>query len=164
MPNFLKLDPGLAFWTLVNFGLFVFIIAKFAWKPMKAGLAAREQSIKDSITAAENANAEAQNILREAKEKISGAQAEMMQIVRDGKSQAEELIRKATDEADAVKHQKLVEAQREIEREKNEAIAQLRNEMSTLVVEATEKLLGRTLKDDDHKRIVNDFVQEISKN
>lgn len=131
---------------------------------MKAGLAAREQSIKDSITAAENANAEAQNILREAKEKISGAQAEMMQIVRDGKSQAEELIRKATDEADAVKHQKLVEAQREIEREKDEAIAQLRNEMSTLVVEATEKLLGRTLKDDDHKRIVNDFVQEISKN
>ena len=69
MPDFLKLEPGLVFWTLVNFSIFVFILAKFAWKPMKEGMAAREQAIGNQIKSAESANAEAQSILREAKER-----------------------------------------------------------------------------------------------
>lgn len=164
MPDFLKLEPGLVFWTLVNFSIFVFILAKFAWKPMKEGMAAREQAIADQIKSAESANAEAQSILREAKERINGAQAEVMNIMRDGKNQAEALIKKATDEADAVKHQKLAEAKREIDRQKDDAVATLRSEMSSLVVAATEKLLGRTMQSDDHKRLVDEYMNDLSKN
>ncbi len=131
---------------------------------MRAGLEAREKAIADNIHAAERANAESQSLLKEAKEKIAGAQAEVMSIIREGKSQGEALIRRATEEADAVKHQKLVEAQREIERQKDEAIAALRAEVSTLVVEATEKLLGRTIQDADQKRLVEEYVNDISKN
>jgi F-type H+-transporting ATPase subunit b len=164
MPEFLKLEPGLVFWTLVNFSFFAFIIAKFAWKPMKEGMAARETAIGDSIRAAEQANAEAQNILREAKERINGAQSEVMAIMREGKVQAEATIRRATEEADAVKHQKLAEARREIDRQKDEAIAVLRAEVSTLVVDATEKLLGRTLQPEDHKRLTDDYLNDLKKN
>jgi F-type H+-transporting ATPase subunit b len=164
MPDFLKLDPGLVFWTLVNFGIFTFIIARFAWKPMREGMAARENAINENIRHAESANAEAQSILQEAKEKISGAQAEMMAIVRDGKSQAEAMVRKAAEEADVVKHQKLEEARREIDRQKDEAIAALRQEVSTLVVDAAEKLLGRAIQSDDQKRLVEDYVNDLSKN
>lgn len=164
MPDFLKLEPGLVFWTLVNFSIFVFILAKFAWKPMKEGMAAREQAIGNQIKSAESANAEAQSILREAKERINGAQAEVMTIIREGKSQAEGMIRKATEEADAVKQQKLAEAKREIDRQKDDAVATLRTEMANLVVEATEKLLGRTMQGDDHKRLADQYVKDISKN
>lgn len=164
MPAFLELSPGLVIWTLINFSIFAFIIAKFGWKPMKEGLAARENSINESIRSAESANAEAQAILRESKERIAGAQAEMMAIVREGKTQADAMVRKAVEEADVVKHQKIVEAQREIERSKEDAIQALRNEMSSLVVEATEKMLGRNLQGDDHKRIAENYVNELSKN
>ena len=123
-----------------------------------------EQTIANAIANAEKANAEAVKILAESKERIAGAQQEMMAIVREGKAQAEAMVRKAGDDAEAVKQQKLVESQREIERQKDEAIKQLRAEVATLVVDATEKLLGRNLQGDDHKRIVEGYVNELSKN
>ncbi len=164
MPAFLQFDTGLVIWTLINFSIFAFIIAKFGWKPMRTAIASREQSIHDAIASAEMANAEAARILAESKERIAGAQQEMMAIVREGKTQAEAMVRKAGEDAEAVKQQKLVESQREIERQKDEAIKQLRAEVATLVVDATEKLLGRNLQGDDHKRIVEGYVNELSKN
>jgi len=131
---------------------------------MRQGLEARENSIAEAISNADKANAEALSILRESKEKIAGAQQEMMAIVREGKVQAEAMVRKAADEAELVKQQKLAESAREIERQKDDAIKALRTEVSTLVVDATEKLLGRNLQGEDHKRIVDGYVNELSKN
>lgn len=164
MPAFLQFDTGLVIWTLINFSIFAIIIGKFGWKPMRNAISSREQSIHDAIASAEMANAEAARILAESKERIAGAQQEMMAIVREGKTQAEAMVRKAGEDAEAVKQQKLSESQREIERQKDEAIKQLRAEVATLVVDATEKLLGRNLQGDDHKRIVEGYVNELSKN
>lgn len=164
MPAFLELSPGLVIWTLINFSIFAFIIAKFAWKPMMTALTARETAIREAIENADRANAEAQNVLRESKEKIAAAQTDVMNIVRDGKVQAEAIIKRAADEAEVVKQQKLTEATREIERQKEDAIKELRAEVSNLVVDATEKLLGRTMQGDDHKRIVEGYINELQKN
>ncbi len=164
MPAFLQFEPGLVIWTLVNFSIFVFILAKFFYKPMREGLDARENAIAESIVSAERANTQALSILQESKEKIAGAQQEMMAIVREGKVQAEAMMHKATDEAEAMKQQKLSESQREIDRQKDEAIMALRTEVSTLVVGATEKLLGRNLQGEDQKRIIDGYVNELSNN
>ena len=164
MPAFLQFDTGLVIWTLINFSIFAFIIGKFGWKPMRNAITTRVQSIHDAIAGAEMANAEAARILAESKERIAGAQQEMMAIVREGKAQAEAMVLKASDDAEAVKQQKLAESQREIERQKEIAIKQLRAEVATLVVDATEKLLGRNLQGEDHKRIVQGYVNELSKN
>lgn len=128
------------------------------------GLAAREKAIHDAIQGAELANAEANAILRENKEAIAKAQAEMMSIVRDGKAQADALIQRAAEEAEAVKHRKLKDAERDIDRQKEEAIKEIRQEVSSMVVEATEKLLGRSLKAEDHKHVVESYIKELSKN
>ena len=74
------------------------------------------------------------------------------------------MMHKATDEAEAMKQQKLSESQREIDRQKDEAIMALRTEVSTLVVGATEKLLGRNLQGEDQKRIIDGYVNELSNN
>ncbi len=131
---------------------------------MRDGLAAREASIANAITAAAEANAEAKAILAESKERISGAHQEMMHIVREGKVQAEVMIRKAAEESEAVKQQKLAESAREIERQKEEAIKQLRAEVSSLVIMATEKLLDRTMQSVHHKKIFESYINDISKN
>lgn len=164
MPAFLEMSPGLIFWTLINFGIFVFIIARYAWKPMLLGLSAREQSIADAIKGAEAANIASQAALAESKERITSAQQEMMEIVKEGRVQAEAVIRRASDEAELVKQQKLTEAKRDIERQKDEAIAELRAEVTTLVIGATEKLIGVKLDGEDHKRIIQSSVNELSKN
>ncbi len=164
MPSFLDMSPGLIFWTLINFTGFALIIAKYAWKPMMAGLKAREESIRENIENAERVSAEAVARLNESKAKIASAQAEMMTIVREGKNQADAMLRKAQDEAEHVKQHKIVEALSEIEREKDEAIIALRAEVSSMVIDATEKLLGRTMQDEDQKRLVESYVNDLSKN
>ncbi|CAN5554848.1 F0F1 ATP synthase subunit B [soil metagenome] len=164
LPPFLQVNPGLIFWTLINFSIFAFIIAKFAWKPLKEGLQARENTINEAIANARLANDEAQTLLNESKAKITSAQQEMMAIVKNGKVQAEAQIRLATEEAEAVKNQKIKEAQREIERSKDDAIKELRQEVTSLVIDATEKLIGRRLDSEDHKRIIDSSVNELSKN
>ncbi len=164
MPAFLQFSPGLVIWTLINFSIFAFIIAKFAWKPMRDGIRAREQAIADSISAAEAANREAQELLRESREKISKAHQDVMDVMREGRVQAENVVRKAAEEAEAIKQQKLAEAQREIERQRDDALLVLRAEVATLVVGATEKLIGKKLDGDDHKRIVESSVADLSKN
>ena len=164
MPAFLELSPGLVIWTLVNFTIFVWLLAKFGWKPMKDGLQAREDAINTAIRNAESANAEAQAVLRESKERIASAQQEMMTIVREGKEQAEAMIKRAADEAEELKQHKILDAQRAIEREKDVAIREIRKEVATLVVDATEKMLGRSLTEDDHKKLAESYVQELSTN
>ncbi|HBB25208.1 MAG TPA: ATP synthase F0 subunit B [Bacteroidetes bacterium] len=164
MPAFLSFDPGLVIWTLINFSIFALIIGKFGWKPMRDAIASRESSIREAITAAERANREAQDLIRENQERLAKAQRETMEIVKEGRNQAENIIRKASEEAEHVKQQKLAEAQREIDRQKDEAIQVLRNEVASLVVGATEKLIGRSLDGEDHKRIVESYVNELSKN
>jgi len=164
MPAFLDMSPGLIFWTLVNFCGFALILAKYAWKPMMSGLKAREASIRENLDNADRASAEAIARLNESKAKIASAQAEMMSIVREGKNQADAMLRKAQDEAEHVKQHKIVEALSEIEREKEVAIKALRAEVSSMVIDATEKLLGRTMQGDDQKRLVESYVNDLNKN
>jgi len=164
MPPFLQFSPGLVFWTLINFSIFVFIIAKFAWKPMRNGLQAREQAIADSIASAEAANREAKELMMESREKISKVHQDVMDVMREGRAQAETVLRRASEEAEAIKKQKLTEAQREIDRQRDDALQVLRTEVAALVIDATEKLIGKKLDGDDHKKIVEASVSDLSRN
>jgi F-type H+-transporting ATPase subunit b len=87
-----------------------------------------------------------------------------MDVIREGRAQAENIVRKAAEEAEAIKQQKLVEAQREIERQRDDALLVLRAEVASLVVDATEKLIGKKLDGDDHKRMIEASVADLSKN
>lgn len=160
----LNISPGLMIWSLVNFLVFAFLIGKFAWKPMVSALQKREESIKDMLGQAERANAEAQRILKENEEKMASAQQEMMQVVRDGREQAQAQIQAAAAEAEKVKKVKLAEAQEAIEREKQAAMQQLRSEVSGLVLMATEKILKERLDADYQRKVVDAVIDDMPGN
>lgn len=164
MDSILDVSPGLIFWTFVNFSIFFFLILKFAAKPIAKGLKARSESIQNNIDNAAKANEEAKRILAESQEKLNSAQQEMAKIVSTGRTQAEELIRKATDEADKVKHVKVEEAKTEIERSKAAAIKELRTEVAGLVVMATEKIIGETLDKEKHHKLVESYIEKLPQN
>ena len=164
MENVLNISPGLIVWTLINFSIFLFLIVKFGWKPMRESLQAREKAIQDSITSAESANKEAQRLLKEATEKLTGAQVEMMNIIKDGRAQAEKTIAKAAEEAEKVKVQKLEETRKEMDRVKDETFAALKADVATLVMQATEKVLDTKLDGEAHKKLIESSIAQVSKN
>lgn len=164
MDNLLNVSPGLIIWTLINFVLFFLILGKFGFKPMLQALDAREQRINDSIMQAEEANAEAQKALKESREKMANAQHEVMDMIKEGKVQAEAIVRHATEEAEKVKQVKLEEALREIAREKELALQSLRNELATLIVQATDKVIGKVVTAEQHRALVDSTISELSNN
>jgi F-type H+-transporting ATPase subunit b len=164
MDNLLNVDPGLMFWTIINFLILLVLLLKLGVKPITNSLRARESRINDAIDSAEKTNSEAQKLLKESQEKLDNAQRKMGEIIQKGREQAEAQIRKASEEADQVKRDKVEEAKREIERSKEAAIKDLRTEVAGLVVEATEKLLEEKLDKDKHIKLIESYIDKIPKN
>jgi F-type H+-transporting ATPase subunit b len=162
MDAVLNISPGLIIWTLINFLLFVFLLGKFGWKPMMAALAARESAINESLQNAELANIEAQKLLKESEARMASAQHEMSTIIKEGRAHAENYVRTAMEEAERGKQAKLEEAQREISREKDAALRELRTEVATLVVQATEKLLGNKLDAESHRNMIEGYIDQVN--
>lgn len=164
MGNILDVNPGLIVWTLINFFIFIFLFSKLFLKPITNSIKKRGQVIQDSLDEAARNNQEAKEVLRQAQEKISTAQQEMAQIVASGKAQSEELLKKAATEAEAVKHKKLDDAIREIERNKEIAILELRKQVASMVVNATEKILNTELDQAKHKELIDTYIDKMPKN
>jgi F-type H+-transporting ATPase subunit b len=163
MDGVLSVSPGLIIWTIVNFTIFALILGKFAWKPLTNALSAREKSIEDSISRAEKASADAERMMKDNEAKLAKAQQEMSEIVRQGRAEAQAKVQSALQEADKVKEQKIAEARAEIEREKQAAMQSLREEVSNLVIMATEKILKEKLDAGQQKKIVDGFIDDLQK-
>ncbi len=161
LPSFLDVSPGLFFWSIVNFVLFIILLGKFAWKPIVGALQSREETIDAAIRRAEEANVEAQKILKENEEKLAAAKKDMTRIAQQGREQAEKTIAAATEEAERIKTAKIEETKAAITREKEAAMRELRAEVSNLVVIATEKILKEKIDGEYSKKVVDDVIAQI---
>lgn len=164
MQDIMNVNPGLLFWSLINFGILFFILSKFAFPAMKKSLQSREEGIQNAIDEASSLNEKAQILLAETQIKLDNAQKEVSQILTSAKNLAEQNIQKANEEAEKSKHIKIEEAKREIERSKNDAISELRNEVADLVVSATEKILEIKLDKDSHLKLAKEQIEKLPKN
>lgn len=160
----LSVKPGLFIWQLINFAVLMIILGKFAIPAIMKSLKEREEGIQGNIDEAKKINADAVAAMKVSQTKIDEAYKEVAAIVAKGKEQANIIIQNASAEADSIKKQKLEEAIREIENNKNAAITQLRNEVAGLVVDATEKILNSKLDRDTHTKLVNDYIKNIKQN
>lgn len=164
MEKILQVDPGLMLWTIFNFLIFLGIILKFGTKPLVNGLRSREKSIQDAIEKAEQASKDAQEVLALSHEKIKSTQKEISEMLNQAKQQGDMLKTKAADEAEFVKKQKIDEAVKEINRSKEIAIKELRNEVAELVVIATEKILEEKLDKEKHYDLVKNYMKKLPQN
>lgn len=164
MDTIMNVSPGLIIWTIFNFLIFLFLLLKFGTKPMVNALRKRENTIKESLENAEKANLEAKRILQESQEKLNSTQAEINEMINKGKLIYDDILRKATEEAEAAKKEKVEEAKREIERSKENALKQLRSEVAELVVIATGKIIGEKLNTEKDYQLVESYIEKIPKN
>ena len=160
----LDIDPGLIVWTIVTFAILLFILGKFAWKPIIKTLQEREEKIKNSLDEAEKARREAEALIAQNNDLLARAEREANDIMRKAKEEAEKL--KANYAAQTkIETDKLLEnAKKEIETEKRAALMELRGEISDMVVTAAGKVIGASLDTDKHKKIVDDFIKDLPTN
>ncbi len=153
------------FWVIVaalNFGLFLYIIWVFAFKPLSGMLESRRERIEQGLQDAEQARKD-----REA------AEAERLTMLTEARREANDIINRAqkvaqdTRDADIAATRSELERMRtqasaEIDAEKQRAIADLRAEVADLALAAAGRVVGESMTDDRQRRLVEDFLRETA--
>ena len=132
---------GLFFWQAIILVILIVLLAKFAWKPILAALAAREEGISNALLAAENAKKDMQNLKADNEKLLAEARAERDLMIKEAREIKEKMIADAKSEAQAQGEKMIEAAKASIESEKNAAMAELKNQVSSLSLEIAETLL-----------------------
>jgi len=152
---------GLMFWTLLIFLILFFVLSKFAFKPITAAVAARERALEDAIAAAKADRDEAARLLAEHRAAIESARGEAQKMIAEGRAAGEKMRSDMIEETRAQQQDMLERARREIEGEKNRAIAELRREAVDLAIAGASKVIEANLDDASNRNIVEKFLSSI---
>src|SRR5919109_796346 len=154
-------NVGLMVWTLLVFGLSLWVLGKFAFPRIAEALDRRQRAIEESIDAAEHTRQEADRILAEYRERLAEARGQADEIVARARKTGEAAETEILAEARAKREEMMEQTRRDIEAETRRAIQQIRAEVADLTVMATEKVTRKTLTDADHKRLVEEALSEL---
>ena len=157
--NLLNVDLPVAIATIVAFVLLVVILSKTAWKPILAGLQAREKGIRDAIEGAEKANADAKALLADYQTKVASAADEARKILEEGRRDAEALKAKIQAEAVAESGRERERALRDIEIARQGAMKDIYDQVSVVATEVAGKILKQRLDPTGHRRLVDEAVE-----
>lgn len=153
---------GLMFWTILIFLLLLFLLGKFAWKPISDALRLREEGIKKALLAAEIAREELKELVAKNVELIIQGQTERDAIIKEAKERSEQIIEEAKESAKAEGKRILKEAKEIIEREKELAIKAVISEVSELVLQTSAKVIKKELSfKDEHLQLIESQIKEL---
>lgn len=161
--NPLDFQQDLALWTAVVFLGVLWVLRRFAWKPLVQALDQRESHIRQEIEEAERANAEARRILAEYQAKLGQVEAEIRSMMEKAKQEAQQagqaMIEKARREADEEYRRKLAEIEQATER----ALRELAQRGASLAVDLAGKIIAARLDPSAHARIIDQAMEAISR-
>jgi F-type H+-transporting ATPase subunit b len=148
-------------WTLIVFGVSMFLLAKFAFPPIRANLDKRQKAIEDSIDSAQRTREEAETLLGEYRQRLAEARAQSDEIVQRARQTAETHEREAKEHVRELAAEGSARAARDIEAATARALGELRTEVANLTVLATEKVTRKVLDGSDQKRLVEEALGEL---
>ena len=152
---------GLIFWTLLAFVIVLFILGKYAWKPILNSLNQREKSIADSLETAQRVKAEMAQLKNENEELMARAREERGVMLKEARETKDKIISEAKEQAKVETNKIIADAQSVIEQQKMAALTDLKNQVGTLVVEVSEKILRRELSNKDEQE---KYIKQLAEN
>jgi F-type H+-transporting ATPase subunit b len=156
---------GLMFWTTLVFVILLFLLAKFAWKPILTMVKERESKIEDALAAAENAKMEMAKLKSQNEEMRQAALLERDNLLKEAREAKERLIADAKKAANLESERIMVATREEIKNEKLAAIAEIKHQVAVLSVEIAEKIVKEKLNSDDkQKALVDGLINEVTLN
>ncbi len=158
-------DPGLLIWSTIAFGILFLLLSKFAWKPIVKALDERERSIEDALARAEMAKVEMAKLTNENEELLKQARAERDEILKQAKELKDQIVSDARGAAQEEGAKMIEKAKLEITNQKNAALAEVKNQVSTLSIEIAEKVLRRQFEDKNKQEaLVSDLLKDVKLN
>ena len=154
----LVVNGGLVIWTLVVFGLLLFILKKWAWPPMVAAVQAREKALEDMLAEAERNRTESARLLAEHQRLIAEGRTAAHNLLVDAKSVAEKERALALEKTRQEQEELLARALRDIASERDRAVQELRREAVDVSLAAASKLMGQRLDSETDRKLVQEYL------
>ena len=156
---------GLFFWQTLLFGLLLFLLYKFAWKPILKAVNDREEGIKNALDAADAAKKEMQNVTADSEKLLKEARAERDALLKEARELKEGIVSEAKEQAKIEGDKMIKQAQAAIESEKKAAVADIKAQVANLSLDIAEKVIKEELSDKKkQQKLVEDMLGDIKLN
>jgi len=153
---------SLIFWEVVSFGILLWVLYKFAFPPILKILEERERKIRESLEQAERHRSEAERKLQEYEAKLNAASRDAEAVMAQAKERAQRLLEENEQRLAADAARIKGDTAREIEHERRKAIQEIRAQTTDLALLVAEKVVGRTLNDQDHRRLADEALEAVA--
>lgn len=154
----LEAQPGLMIWTLVIFGITLFILKKKVFGPVGQIITKRRDSIAESIDEAERSRDEATALLEDYKARLTEAQREAEQLREQGRKEGERQKAEIITQAQAQRERTVADAEAQIEAQARAAAGGVRDDVVTLALLAAEKVSRKSLNEADHRKLIEEAI------
>ena len=145
---------------LIAFVVIAIILAKFGWPMFEGMLEKREKTIAEALQKSEEARIESERVLAEYQQQLADAKTQAAKIVADAKETAEAVRADITKQAQEESAAMIEKARVAIEAEKQTAMNELRNSVADLSVDVASRLVANDLNDDEHRKIIERYLNE----
>ena len=163
LPSILTPDLGLLFWMLLAFLVVFFVLAKFGFPSIVGMVDKRKKYIDESLSKAQKAAAQLENIKQESESLIQEAREKQASILKEAAATRDAIVEKAQEKAHEEGARILAEAKAEIENQKQVAINEIRKQVAILSVEVSGKILRKKLSADDAQMdYINGMLDEVT--
>jgi F-type H+-transporting ATPase subunit b len=162
--NLLEPHGGLMFWTLLIFVVLLFVLSKFAFKPILAAVEAREKALEDAIEGAKRDRDAAAQLLAQQQAALDASRGEAQKYIADARGVAEKMRADLLEQTRKEQADLLERARRDIEGERDKAIAQLRREAVELAILGASKVIEENLDSDKNRKLVESYLSSIGSN
>lgn len=160
-PNPLKPEPTLTLWTLLVFFGLLFILSKFAWKPLVEALHKREEHLEHCLLQTEKARNDSEEMLAQHRRLMAQADEQVRSLIekaqKDAQTSADQIVKQAQSEAEASKER----AQRDISTARDQALAEIWKKSAEAAVTVAGRVLSKELGQDEHRRLLDVAIHEL---
>ncbi len=159
--DFMGLEFGQIVTQIIGFLLVLWLLKRFAWKPLLSMLDQRRSRIKSEFADIEDRKGEMGKLVREYEAKLkeieSLTRVKLQEAAKEGQQMAAEIKENARKEASAM----ISRAKEELQREVDKAKVELKDEIITMTLRATERMIAEKLDEEKHKGLISDFIDEL---
>jgi F-type H+-transporting ATPase subunit b len=157
----IEVVPGLMIWTLICFGITFYVLKRFAFARIQAGIDERRDRIRKAVEEADRARQQARDLLEEHRQLMGQAKGEAAGILAEARKVADAQIERVKHEAEEERQRRLEETRRQIDAETKRSLDQIRSEVAELTLAATTRVTGKILDADDQRRLIDEAIAEL---
>jgi F-type H+-transporting ATPase subunit b len=151
------------FWSIIVFIILLVVIWRFVLKPVNRMLTKRQDDIAEAVNGAEKQRDEAQKYLELQKARLDEARNQARQIIEESRIAAKKVKDEIEEKANEKSRSILETVNEEIKAERERSIAAVKNQIVDIALETTEKIIGKSLSEEEHKKLIEESLKEVQK-